>query len=106
MVDLDRIELKLKELRAFFRSVKENSSSLGDVEGASYGLSKIERIEQNLERHRKKPQNKLLKQIDAGFTSATRGVEGFGDYETNERFIKACEGIYQIKKDLEAHIKW
>jgi hypothetical protein len=106
MVDLDRIEKKLNELKSFFQNVKDSHANPGDKEGASYGLSKVESMLQNLSKYRKKPQNILLKRIHGGFTSATRGVEGFGDYETNEEFIKTGEGIYQIKKDLEQHIKW
>lgn len=106
MVDLERIEKKLNELKSIFQNVKDGYVTLGDKEGASYGLSKVESMLQNLSKYRKKPQNILLKRIHAGFTSATRGVEGFDDYEANEKFIKVGEDIYPIIKDLEKHIKW
>jgi hypothetical protein len=106
MVDLERIEKKLNELKSFFQNVKDSDAIPGDKEGASYGLLKVESMFQNLSKYRKKPQNNLLKQIHAGFTSATRGVEGFSNYELNERFIKVRDGIYHIKEDLEQHIKW
>lgn len=106
MVDLERIEKKLNELKSFFQNVKDSDTIPSDKEGASYGLSKIESMLQDLSKYRKKPQNNLLKKIHTGFTSATRGVEGFSDYEINERFIKARDGIYHIKEDLEKHIKW
>ncbi len=106
MVDLERIEEKLNELKFFFQNVRDSDTIPGDKEGASYGLSKVDSMLRNLSKYRKKPQNNLLKQIHAGFTSATRGVEGFSDYEINERFIEVGNGIYHIQEDLEQHIKW
>ena len=106
MVDLSKIEDKLIELKQFFSRVKEESKNEVDVDKATYGLSKVEFIRTTLDKYKKKPQNKLLKQIDAGFVSVTRGVEYFNDFYTNEKFMEACKGIYYIREDLESNIKW
>ena len=106
MVDLGKIEDKLFKLEQFFSSVKEKSKNEVDFDSATYGLSKVEFIRATLEKYKKKPQNKLLKQIDAGFVSVTRGVEYFTDFDTNEKFREACKGIHYIREDLESNIKW
>lgn len=109
MVDIERIVQKLVELELFFEEAIENPSNADNSSygaGADYGLNSIKNMKSAVEKYRKSPQNKFLKQLDAGFTSVSRGVEGFNNYELDQRFRKTCVGIYQIKEDLEQHIKW
>lgn len=102
MVDINQIKSALSQFEEFFLSVKNDSENDSDKDGASYGLSKIQFVQNTLEKYEKHPQNKLLKQIDAGFVSITRGVEGFGDYETNKKFYSLFKEI----PDIKSHIKW
>src|SRR6478735_361655 len=102
MVEITEIEGKLNELEIFFHKVKEGSKNVADAESASYGLSKIKFIQTALEKYKKKPQNKLLKQIDSGFVSITRGVEYFNDNDTNKKFFELCADIPSLKSS----IKW
>ena len=109
MEDLEKIEHKLLELESFFEEVLNNPSNMDNSSygaGADYGLKSVKNMKSTIEKYKKKPQNKLLKQLDAGFTSVTRGVEGFNDYDLDRRFRETCKGIYWIKEDLEKHIKW
>lgn len=109
MVDFEKIENKLLKLEFFFLEVI-NSSSKTDTSsygaGASYGLKVVRNMKDILNKYKKKPQNKLLKQLYSSFTSVTRGVEGFNDYNLNEKFREVCKGIYQIQEDLNTYIKW
>jgi hypothetical protein len=109
MVNLERIERKLLELESFFEEVIKNPSNVDNTSygaGADYGLKSVKNMKSTVEKYRKNPQNKLLKQLDAGFTSVSRGVEGFNDYELDKKFRGICREIYWIKEDLEKHIKW
>jgi hypothetical protein len=106
MVDTNSIESKLSELEIFFQSVKNSDLGESDKNSASYGLKNTDFLKITLEKYKKKPQNKLLKQIFNGFSSVTRGVEYFTDFETNEKFRKACKGIYQIQENLRDNINW
>lgn len=102
MVDIKKLENSLLELENFFHSVREHSEIDIDVESAIYGLLTVSSIKTSLEKYKKKPENKLLKQIDAGLVSATRGVEYFEKYDDNKRFREICGNIPSIKD----HIKW
>lgn len=97
MVDIDQIKNILHQLEKFFHCVIEESKNEADIDSASYGLSKVESIKSILDKYAKEPQNRLLKQIDAGFISVTRGVEYFNDYETNRAFYKLCDDIPSLK---------
>ena len=108
MVDIERIEQKLSELESFFKEVIKSPSDIDNTSygaGADYGLKSVKNMRLAVEKYRKNPQNKFLMQLDAGFTSVSRGVEGFNDYKLNQNFRQTCEGIYQIKEDIEKHIK-
>ena len=109
MVDLERIEQKILELESFLETVIKNPSNKDNSSygaGADYGLKSVKNMKSTVEKYRKSSQNKLLKQLDAGFTSVSRGVEGFNDYDLDQEFRDICVGIYFIKEDLEQHIKW
>jgi hypothetical protein len=101
MVDTNQISKAITLYEKFFEEVKEHSHNEGDVERAAYGLLKVKFLLDVLKKYEKNPQNKLLKQIDAGFVSVTRGVEFFIDYETNKKFYELSENIPAIK----SHIK-
>ena len=102
MVDTNQISIVIKILEDFFIEVKGSSQNKGDIERAEYGLSVVKFLWDVLKKYEKNPRNKLLKQIDAGFVSMTRGVEFFTEYETNKRFYELLGGIPEIK----SHIKW
>lgn len=109
MVDIEQIEKKLSELELFFEETIKNPFGIDNTSygaGAEYGLKSVKSMRLTIGKYGKKPQNKLLKQLHAGFTSVTRGVEGFNDYELDQKFRKTRDGIYHIKEDLEQHIKW
>ena len=109
MVDFDSIEKKLLELEFFFKKTLQNPLNL-DISsygaGAEYGLKLVEHMFQLLEKYQKKPQNKILKQLYAGFSSISRGVEGFNDYGLDKRFRGICEDIFTLTQNLNNHIKW
>ena len=102
MVDINQISAAITLFDSFFKNIKENSQNEGDVERATYGLLKVKFLQDILIKYKKSPQNKLLKQLDAGFVSLTRGVEFFTDYETNKKFYELSENIPEIK----SQIKW
>lgn len=102
MVDINQISNAIRIFESFFEEVKESSHYEGDIERANYGLSKVKFLWSALKKYEKNPQNKTLKQIDAGFVSMTRGVEFFADYETNKKFYQLFDKIPEIK----THIKW
>jgi hypothetical protein len=106
MVGSGKIQEKLQELSVFFSSVTESEGSSVDKDSALYGLEKIRNINYLLDKYKKTPKNIYLKQIHSSFSSVTRGIEAFTDNEANDIFIKKCEGIYDIVKELEAKIKW
>ena len=97
MVKINQIKSVLSQFEVFFLSVKKDSENDSDIGGASYGMSKIKFIRSKLNEYEKHPQKKTLKQIDAGFVSMTRGVEGFGDYKTNKEFYELFKEIPDFK---------
>ena len=101
MVNINQIAKALSQFEGLFKEIKEQSKYKGDIERATYGLSKVKFLYDTLKKYEKNPQNKLLKQIDAGFVSLTRGVEYFSDYETNKRFYELFNSI----PDIKSHIK-
>ena len=109
MVNIKNLEDKVFELESFFQNLKDYSSS-GDIStyGADidYGKKSIVSMKINISKYKVNKDKKLLKGIYLLFTSITRGIEGFNDYDLDQKFRKTCEGIYQIKEDLEQHIKW
>lgn len=98
MVDKRQISNSITIFEKFFKDVKKNSQNKGDIERAEYGLSKVKFLWEVLKKYKKNPQMKLLKQIDAGFISMTRGVEFFADYETNKKFYGLSDNIPKIKR--------
>lgn len=102
MVDTNQIANAISIFELFFKEVKSSSKESADVEKAEYGLSKVKFLWDVLKKYEKKPQNRLLKKIDAGFVSVTRGVEFFTDYETNKRFYELSNFIPELK----SYIKW
>lgn len=109
MIDLQRVEKKLLEFEAFFELVLKNPMQIDNTSygaGSDYGLKSIKNMKGILKEYREKPQNKYLKQLFAGFTSVSRGVEGFNEYHLNEQFREVCKGVYQIQEDLNSHISW
>ena len=107
MQSFDRLEEKLIHLSNFFKSVKNSSASKEiDRETADYGLSKVKAIRETIYLYKQQPKNTLLKRIHALIFSMTRGVEFFVDLNTNHRFKKNCEGIYEIVIELDTNIKW
>jgi hypothetical protein len=106
MVDFNRIQNKITQLEEFFSRIKDSSLNSVDVESASYGLSKVKFIKNALEKYHEKNQSKLLREIYSAFTSITRGVEYFKDYDANLAFNELCGGIYQIQEDIKANTKW
>lgn len=106
MVNINSIEIKILELEIFFQSVKNSDAGEADQNSSSYGLKNTDFLKITLDKYKKNPQNKLLKQIFNGFSSVTRGVEYFIDFETNEKFRNTCKGIYQIQENLRENIKW
>ncbi|MFA0964008.1 hypothetical protein AB9P05_19530 [Roseivirga sp. BDSF3-8] len=102
MVNIQKIESALLELELFFSYIKNNSKIDMDVENALFGLSTTKSIKTLIEKYKKKPENRVLKKIDAGLVSATRGVEYFENYNDNKRFREICAGIPSLKE----HIKW
>ena len=109
MVDIKKLEDKVLELESFFQNLRDYSSS-DDIStyGADvdYGKKSIASMKNNISKYKANKDKKLLKGIYLLFTSITRGVEGFNDYDLDQKFRKTCEGIYHIKEDLEQHIKW
>ncbi|MCM4150593.1 hypothetical protein DHD05_03230 [Arenibacter sp. N53] len=107
MVNLKRIENKLLELECFFEYTLDNTSQI-DISsygaGASYGLNTIRNMKITLNKYMEKPQNKLLKLLDNGFNSVTRGVEGFNNDNLNENFREVSIGIYEIREELNAYL--
>lgn len=101
MVDINQISDSIAIFESFFKGVKESSHDEGDIERANYGLSKVKFLWSTLKKYEKSPQNKTLKQIDAGFVSVTRGVEFFADYETNKRFYQLFDKIPEIKPHIK-----
>ncbi|MEO5600200.1 MAG: hypothetical protein ABIR06_04660 [Cyclobacteriaceae bacterium] len=68
MVNLNKAKRKLEELSQFFTKVKESHDSNNvDKDSASYGFKKVEFIKSVVVMYKKKPQNKLFKQIHSGF---------------------------------------
>ena len=107
MVAFEEIIKKIDELSEFFLSIKERTNAnTTDKESASYGLEKLQFIRELIDRYNKKSANVLLKRMHSAFSSITRGLEGFVDYDTDQLFRKKCEGITKIVNDLEEHIKW
>lgn len=102
MVDIAQIKKAIFQFESFFKEIKESSQNEGDIERATYGLSKVKFLQEVVKKYEKESQNKLLKQIDAGFVSIIRGVEFFEDYETNKKFYELSDSIPEIK----SHIKW
>ena len=101
-----KILLKAREMEQFFLNVKESSVHDADISSAQLGLDSVRNIKKNLDVYRKSSKNITLKKIHAGFSTLVRGVEGFSDYETELKFRKAGNGIYDLHKELESHIKW
>ena len=102
MVDINQIRSVLSQFEELFLRVKNDSENSSDVHGASYGLSKVKFVRDLLDKYEKCPEDKFLKQVDSGFVSITRGVEGFGDYEINKKFYSLFNEI----PDIKSHIKW
>ena len=98
MVDKRQISNSIVIFENFFKDVKESSQNKGDIERAEYGLSKVKFLWEILKKYKKNPEMKLLKQIDAGFISMTRGVEFFANYETNKKFYGLSDNIPKIKR--------
>ena len=107
MVTFEEITKKLDELSHFFQSIKEGTdANVTDKGSASYGFEKVRLIHGLIEAYKKKPSNVLLKRMHSAFSSVTRGLEGFVDYNTDQLFRKKCEGITEIFNDLEENIRW
>jgi hypothetical protein len=107
MVNLNRIESKLIELESFFVNTVNNTSKIDTSSygaGALYGLNTIKNMKTTLKKYIGNPQIKYLKLLDVGFNSLTRGVEGFNNDSLNEEFRKVCEGIYEIREELNTYI--
>lgn len=102
MVDTNEISNAITTLESFFKEVQECSQNEGDIERAEYGLLKVKFLWNVLKKYDQNPQNKLLKQLDAGFVSVTRGVEFFTDYQTNKKFYNLFKEI----SDIKSNIKW
>lgn len=109
MVDIKSVENKILELDSFFQNLSDYSSN-DDIStyGADieYGKKSIASMKSNVTKFKINNDKKLLKGIYLLFTSITRGVEGFNNYQLDQKFREVCEGIYFIKEDLEKHIKW
>jgi hypothetical protein len=101
MVNIDQMYKVLIQFECLFKEVIEQSKNEGDINRATYGLSKVNFIRHTLNKYEENRQNKLLKQIDAGFVSITRGVEYFDDYETNKKFFELFNGIPDIKSYIK-----
>ena len=109
MVDIVRIQNKMDELETFFKEVVTNVEKIDNTSfgaGAQYGLNCIEKMKKSMSAYQKKPANKLLKDIFFGFIAITRGVEGFNDYNLENRFREVSKGIYAMQEELQQNIKW
>ena len=108
MVDLEKIDSKLLELEFFFKEVINNFENIDNSSygaGADYGLNSVKNMQILLDKYKINPKKMFLKQLNAGFTSVTRGVEGFNNYNLNEKFREACKGINEIKQNIDENSK-
>ena len=106
MVDSGLIRDKLEELSTFYKEVEKNSKEGWDLEKSQFGETEASVMIQLIDQSKGGLKNKDLKRLHAGFANLTHGIERFMDYDFEVKHREVTKDIYQIKKDLEQHIKW
>ena len=106
MVDSGLIKKKLEELSTFYREVVESSKEGWDLEKSQFGEKEVSVMIQLIDKNKGDLKNKDLKRLHVGFANLTHGIERFMDYSFEVKHREVIKGIYQIKQDLEKHIKW